>query len=44
MQPVMGVSGTDNDEQSLNNSASTCLHLWLLEAFSWFQNSSILLA
>ena len=32
-----GVSGTDNDEQSLNNSASV-FHLWLLEAFSWFQN------
>ena len=28
-----GVSGTDNDEQSLNNSASV-FHLWLLEAFS----------
>ena len=28
-----GVSGTDNDEQSLNNSASV-VHLWLLEAFS----------
>ena len=38
-----GVSGTDNDEQSLNNSASV-FHLWLLEAFSWFQNGSILLA
>ena len=36
-----GVSGTDNDEQLLNNSASV-FHLWLLEAFSWFQNSSIL--
>ena len=31
-----GFSGTDNDEQSLNNSASV-FHLWLLEAFSWFQ-------
>ena len=30
-----GVSGTDNDEQSLNNSASV-FYLWLLEAFSWF--------
>ena len=29
-----GVSGTDNDEQSLNNSASVW-NLWLLEAFSW---------
>ena len=28
-----GVSGTDNDEQSLNNSASV-FHLWLLKAFS----------
>ena len=28
-----GVSGTANDEQSLNNSASV-FHLWLLEAFS----------
>ena len=28
-----GVSGIDNDEQSLNNSASV-FHLWLLEAFS----------
>ena len=37
-----GVSGTDNDEQLLNNSASV-FHLWLLEAFSWFQNGSILL-
>ena len=37
-----GVSGTDNDEQSLNNSASV-FYLWLLEAFSWFQNGSILL-
>ena len=37
-----GVSGTDNDEQSLNSSASV-FHLWRLEAFSWFQNSSILL-
>ena len=36
------VSGTDNDEQSLNNSANV-FHLWLLEAFSWFQNGSILL-
>ena len=27
-----GVSGTDDDEQSLNNSASV-FHLWLLEAF-----------
>ena len=27
------VSGTDNDEQSLNNSASV-FYLWLLEAFS----------
>ena len=39
----VGVSGTDNDEQSLNNSASV-LHLWLLEEFSWFQNGRILLA
>ena len=37
-----GVSGTDNDEQSLNNSASV-LHLRLLEAFSRFQNGRILL-
>ena len=37
-----GVSGTDNDEQSLNNSASV-FYLWLLEAFSCFQNGSILL-
>ena len=36
------VSGKDDDEQSLSNSASV-FHLWLLEAFSWFQNSSILL-
>ena len=36
------VSGTDDDEQSLNNSASV-LHLWLLEAFSRFQNGRILL-
>ena len=28
-----GVSGTDNDEQSLNNSASV-FHLWLLGAIS----------
>ena len=28
-----GVSGTDNDEQSLNNSASV-FYLWLIEAFS----------
>ena len=28
-----GFSGTDNGEQSLNNSASV-FHLWLLEAFS----------
>ena len=28
------VSGTDNDEQSLNNSASVLIYLWLLEAFS----------
>ena len=39
----VGVSGTDNDEQSLNNSASV-LHLWLFEEFSWFQNGRILLA
>ena len=31
-----GFSGTDNGEQSLNKSASV-FHLWLLEAFSWFQ-------
>ena len=37
-----GVSGTDNDEQSLNKSVSV-FHLWLLGAFSWFQNGSILL-
>ena len=37
-----GVSGTDNDEQPLNNSASV-FYLWLLEAFSRFQNGSILL-
>ena len=36
-----GVSGTDNDEQSLNNSASV-FYLWLLQAFSWFQNGSML--
>ena len=36
------VSGTENDEQSLNYSASV-FHIWLLEAFSWFQNGSILL-
>ena len=36
-----GVSGTDNDEQSLNNSASV-FHLWLPEEFL-FQNGSILL-
>ena len=36
-----GVSGTDSDEHSLNNSASV-FHLWLLEEFSWFQNGSIL--
>ena len=35
-----GVSGTDHDEQPLNNSASA-YYLWLLEAFSWFQNGSI---
>ena len=33
---------TLNDEQPLNNSASV-FYLWLLEAFSWFQNGSILL-
>ena len=37
-----GVSGAGNDEQSLNDSASV-FHLWPLEAFSWFQNHSILL-
>ena len=37
-----GVSGTDNEEQSLNNSASV-FYLWLLKAFSTFQNGSILL-
>ena len=37
-----GVSGTDNDEQWLNNSASV-FYLSLLEAFSWFQNGSLLL-
>ena len=37
-----GVSGTDNDEQSLNNSAGV-FYLSLLEAFSWFQNGSLLL-
>ena len=36
------VTGTDNDEQSLNNSVSVFC-LWLLEAFSCFQNGSILL-
>ena len=30
---MMGFSGTDNDEQSLSQSASV-FHLWLLEAFS----------
>ena len=34
-----GVSGADNDQQSLNNSASV-FHLWLLEAFSRFQNGA----
>ena len=34
--------GTDNDEQSVNNSASSVFHLWLLEAFFWFKNSSII--
>ena len=38
----VGVTGTDNEEQSLNNSASI-LHLWLLEAFSRFQTGRILL-
>ena len=38
----VGVTGTDNEEQSLNNSASV-LHLWLLEAFSRFQTGRILL-
>ena len=38
----VGVTGTDNKEQSLNNSASV-LHLWLLEAFSRFQTGRILL-
>ena len=33
---------TLNDEQPLNNSASV-FYLSLLEAFSWFQNGSILL-
>ena len=33
---------TLNDEQPLNNSVSV-FYLWLLEAFSWFQNGSILL-
>ena len=37
-----GVSGTDNDKQSLKTLASV-FHLWLLEAFSSFQNGSILL-
>ena len=32
------VSGTKNDQQSLNYSASV-FHFWLLEAFSWFQNA-----
>ena len=36
----VGVS--DNEEQSLNNSASV-LYLWLLEAFFRFQNGRILL-
>ena len=36
-----GVSGTDNDEHSLNNSASNVFHLLQLKAFSCFQNSSI---
>ena len=45
MNPAnQGVSGTDSDEQSLNNSASSVFHLWQLKASSWFQNSSILLA
>ena len=35
-----GLSRTDNDEQSLKNSASI-FYLWLLEAFPWFQNGSI---
>ena len=34
-----GVSGTDDDEQSLNNSANV-FHLWLLEAFSMIPNTS----
>ena len=38
----VGVTGTDNKEQSLNNSASV-FHLWLLEAFSRFQTGRILL-
>ena len=37
-----GVSGTDNDKQSLKTLASV-FHLWLLEAPSWFQKGSILL-
>ena len=37
-----GVSGTDNDKQSLKTLTSV-FHHWLLEAFSWFQNGSILL-
>ena len=35
-----GASGTDNDEQSLNNSASV-FYIWLLNAFSRFLNGSI---
>ena len=39
-----GVSGTDNDEQSLKKTLASVFHLCrLLEAFSWFQNDSILL-
>ena len=38
-----GVSGTDNDEQSLKKTFAIVFHLWLFEAFSWFQNGSILL-
>ena len=37
-----GVSRIENDEQSLNRSASVS-HLWLLKAFFWFQNGSMIL-
>ena len=37
-----GVSRIENDEQPLNRSASVS-HLWLLKAFFWFQNGSMIL-